>query len=122
MMNNIPIRKEFFDLFDISMDELPDFTPGPIEIIEKKFARLKRLVKRRYRRKVKECHPDRGGDPAEFRKIQEAFEWFDKTVKIKATPRIPPTRTVVVRFGAGATTWSSSTTSTTAGNYTYTSW
>lgn len=33
-----------------------------------------REVKRAYRRKVKEVHPDRGGDEDEFRKVLEAYE------------------------------------------------
>lgn len=31
-------------------------------------------VKQAYLAKVRDAHPDRGGDPAEFRRIQEAFE------------------------------------------------
>ena len=31
-------------------------------------------VKRAYRRKVKEVHPDRGGDEAAFRRVTEAYE------------------------------------------------
>jgi hypothetical protein len=31
-------------------------------------------VRRAYREKVKEVHPDRGGDEAEFRKVTEAYE------------------------------------------------
>jgi hypothetical protein len=120
-MNKIPIKKEFFDLFDISMDEVPDFRPAPMHIIERRFKRLKRLVKRRYRKKVMECHPDRGGDPAQFRKIQEAFEWFDKTVKITRTIQRPP-QTVIIRYRTGASWTDATTSSSTTGGYTYTSW
>jgi DnaJ-class molecular chaperone len=31
-------------------------------------------VKSAYRRKVKETHPDAGGDPADFRRVREAWE------------------------------------------------
>ena len=33
-----------------------------------------RAVRRAYRERVKEVHPDRGGDEEEFRKVTEAYE------------------------------------------------
>lgn len=35
-------------------------------------------VKRAYRRKVKEVHPDRGGDEAEFKKVKTAYEMLSE--------------------------------------------
>jgi hypothetical protein len=31
-------------------------------------------IKKAFRKKAKETHPDRGGDPADFREVREAYE------------------------------------------------
>jgi hypothetical protein len=42
-------------------------------------------VKQAYLAKVKTAHPDVGGDPAEFRKLQEAFERATEWAKFRAS-------------------------------------
>jgi DnaJ-like protein len=38
------------------------------------------LIKKAYRRMAAECHPDRGGDAAEFMRVREAYEVLVRTV------------------------------------------
>lgn len=42
-------------------------------------------VKQAYLAKVRSAHPDRGGDPAEFRRIQEAFEKASEYARFSAS-------------------------------------
>src|SRR5262245_7344985 len=42
-------------------------------------------VKQAYLAKVRDAHPDRGGDPAEFRRIQEAFEKASEYARFSAS-------------------------------------
>lgn len=45
-------------------------------------------VKRAYREKVKDSHPDRGGDRNEFERIQKAFEEAGEYLKFRSDRRI----------------------------------
>jgi len=45
-------------------------------------------VKRAYREKVKDSHPDRGGDRSEFERIQQAFEEAGEYLKFRSDRRI----------------------------------
>jgi hypothetical protein len=45
-------------------------------------------VKRAYREKVKDAHPDRGGDRAEFDRIQRAFDEAGAYLKFRADRRL----------------------------------
>ena len=40
-------------------------------------------IKKAYKKKAKKCHPDRGGDEKEFKKIQHAYEILSDTEKKK---------------------------------------
>lgn len=40
-------------------------------------------LKDKYREMAKKCHPDRGGDPEEFRKVNQNYEEALKIIKIK---------------------------------------
>jgi DnaJ-domain-containing protein 1 len=62
--------------------ETPDLEPeeGELDPLEAAFAELgvrpgatPEEVKRAYRRKVKEVHPDQGGDEAAFQRVREAY-------------------------------------------------
>ena len=33
-------------------------------------------IKQAFRTKARETHPDKGGDPEQFRKVREAYEWL----------------------------------------------
>lgn len=52
-------------------------------------------AKARYRELVKTHHPDRGGDPATFRRIQEAWEALKTARPVRRPPRSRPAPVVI---------------------------
>lgn len=47
-----------------------------LKVKEKKLKKMKKgEVKSIYRKRAQETHPDHGGNPDEFRKVQEAYEF-----------------------------------------------
>lgn len=71
-------------------------------------------LKRAYKACVKKCHPDRGGDPEEFKRIDAAYKHLRDVLKIRRKqPRAAPMRVGHVYMG-GFNFAATSTSSTTA--------
>ena len=52
---------------------------SPFEVLGIETDADEETVEQAYRRRVKETHPDRGGDEAEFSRVNEAYERLKET-------------------------------------------
>lgn len=103
-------RRLPFDVTEPDWDPDPGRSDHGRDAVEDAFAELgvpadadPDEVKRAYRRRVKETHPDRGGDEAAFRRVQEAYATASDHVDDRERPRRRPraTRSTATRGDPG---------------------
>jgi hypothetical protein len=112
-MANIDIKEaaEFVGLTLADVDFLR--TPPPEDLDEAQWvlAEFKKKLRSAFRERAKQLHPDKGGDPADFRKLKELYDEFNS---IKITRHQPQPEVVVIYNGFSTYGGTSSTTTSTA--------
>lgn len=119
---NKPIHiHEVMRMFDLKKEDMPDPTPAPIPVMQKRLDEFKEKMKKAYRKKALEMHPDQGGDEEEFKKLDGIYRNIINNLKIVPVRR-PSVQVVRVYSSPGYSGATSSTTTSGGWGPIYTRW
>jgi hypothetical protein len=70
----------FTDNKSFNFDREEDYVSKEEQVLGLKRSSSQEEIKKAFREKAMETHPDKGGDPAEFRKVREAYEVLTRDI------------------------------------------
>tara|TARA_R100001440_G_scaffold66162_3_gene87143 strand:- start:5517 stop:5927 length:411 start_codon:yes stop_codon:yes gene_type:complete len=70
----------FEDDQSFNFDRGEDYVSSNEKVLGLKRSSSQEEIKKAFRKKALETHPDKGGDPAEFRKVREAYEALSRDI------------------------------------------
>jgi hypothetical protein len=95
---------EVLELFGLDKEDLPEATPAPVPVMEKRLDEFKEKLKKAYRKKAHEYHPDKGGDEEKFRLLNNLYHDLIKNLRITPVRRPQPVVRVVRVYSSGTST------------------